>query len=257
MRAKTPVLVSLEQASAQAAAGPAPLIEAGGDGELWALVDSLPEAQRSVLLLYYMRDLSQKEVAAFLEIPLGTVKSRLYHARRRIKKGMTPLNDISAQRPSRGTQFTEKIMRLFEAAKSGDIEQVRALLAADGRLAHASGAIRTSLWASDALALHVAVMHGRKDIVDLLLAHGADINARDSKYGFNAIIHAIDLADFMPEYAALGMVDFLLERGAEKDVWAAPGWATAPASLPGCGGIRRWSMQSVPGPAPCCPSAAM
>ena len=63
-------------------------------------------------------------------------------------------------------------------------------------------------------------MHGRKDIVDLLLAHGADIDARDEKYGFNALIHAIDLADFMPEYAALGMVDFLLERGAEKDVWA-------------------------------------
>ena len=60
-----------------------------------------------------------------------------------------------------------------------------------------------------ALALHVAVMHGRKDIVDLLLAHGADINARDDKYRFNALIHAIDLADFMPEYAALGMVEFL------------------------------------------------
>jgi len=220
LRVKTPVWVSLERASGVAVAGPAPPIEAGADGELWALVDSLPEAQRSVLLLYYMRDFSQKEIAAFLEIPLGTVKTRLHHARKRIKKGMTHLNDISAQRPSRDTQFTEKIMRLFEAATSGDLELARALLAADGRLANASGAIRSSLWASDALALHVAVMHGRKDIVDLLLAHGADIDARDDKYGFNALIHAIDLADFMPEYAALGMVEFLLERGAEKDVWA-------------------------------------
>ena len=111
-------------------------------------------------------------------------------------------------------------MRLFDAAKSGDIDQVRALLAEDGRLANAEGFVRTSLWGSDAKALHVAVMHGRKDIVDLLLAHGADINARDDKYRFNALIHAIDLADFMPEYAELGMVDFLLERGAEMDVWA-------------------------------------
>ncbi len=220
LRVKTPVWVSLEQVSQLPVAGPARSIEAGDDGELWALVDSLPEAQRSVLLLFYIRDFSQKEIAAFLEIPLGTVKTRLHHARKRIQKGMTPLNEISAQRPSRGTLFTEKIMRLFEAAKSGDLEQARALLAADGRLANASGYIRTSLWGSDALALHVAVMHGRKDIVDLLLAHGADINARDDKYGFNALIHAIDLADFMPEYAALGMVDFLLERGAEKDVWA-------------------------------------
>ena len=102
-----------------------------------------------------------------------------------------------------------------------------------GGLANASGYVRTSLWGSDALALHVAVMHGRKDIVDLLLAHGADINARDEKYGFNALIHAIDLADFMPEYAALGMVDFLLERGAEKDVWACA-WLGASA------GVEAW-----------------
>ncbi|MCE2472100.1 MAG: sigma-70 family RNA polymerase sigma factor [Anaerolineae bacterium] len=220
LRVKAPAWVSLEQVSELAVAGPAPSAEAVDDAELWALVDSLPEAQRSVLLLYYMRDFSQKEIAAFLDIPLGTVKTRLHHARKRLKERMRHLNDISAKRPSRDGQFTEKIMRLFEAAKTGDIEGVRGLLAQDGRLANASGYVRSSLWASDALALHVAVMHGRKDIVDLLLAHGADIKARDEKYGFNALIHAIDLADFMPEYAALGMVDFLLERGAEKDVWA-------------------------------------
>lgn len=217
-RVKAPVWVSLELAGELAVAGPAQLD--ADPAELWGLIDSLPEAQRSVLLLYYMRDFSQKEIAAFLEIPLGTVKTRLHHARKQIKRRMTPLKDISAQRPSRDSQFTEKIMRLFEAAKTGDIARVRDLLAQDRRLANASGAIRTSLWGSDALALHVAVMHGRKDIVDLLLAHGADINARDDRYGFNALIHAIDLADFMPEYAALGMVDFLLERGAQKDVWA-------------------------------------
>ena len=219
LRVKAPAWVSLEQVSELAVAGPAASTDAGQD-ELWALVDNLPEAQRSVLLLYYMRDFSQKEIAAFLEIPLGTVKTRLHHARNRIRKRMIALNDISARRPSRDKQFTEKVMRLFDAAKAGDIESINDLLAQDGRLANASGIIRTSLWGSDALALHVAVMHGRKDIVDLLLAHGADINARDEKYQFNALIHAIDLADFMPEYAALGMVEFLLERGAEKDVWA-------------------------------------
>ena len=147
-------------------------------------------------------------------MPLGTVKTRLHHARKQLKKRMTLLSDLSAQRPSRDDQFAEKVMRLFEAAKSDDIERVRSLLDEDGRLANASGFIRTSLWGADALALHVAVMHGRQDIVDLLLAQGADIKARDDRYFFNALIHAIDLADFMPEYAALGMVDFLPERGA-------------------------------------------
>ncbi len=216
LRAKEPSLVSLEQIGELPAAPTA----IGEDDALWRCIDSLPAAQRKVLLLYYMNDFSQKEIASFLEIPLGTVKTRLHQARKRIKTRMELMNDIPAKRPSRDKIFTRQVMRLLEAAKSGDIKRVRALLNADGRLANASGPIRSSLWAADALPLHVAVMHGRKDIIDLLLAHGADIHARDDKYRFNALIHAIDLADFMPEYAALNMVDFLLERGAEKDVWA-------------------------------------
>ncbi|MCY3797111.1 MAG: sigma-70 family RNA polymerase sigma factor [Chloroflexi bacterium] len=217
LRARRPELVSLEQVAEIAVGGAEPVMVAE---EIATALDALPEAQRAVMLLHYMNDFRQREIAAFLGIPIGTVKSRLYHARKQMKERLMDLSDISTQRPSRDNQFTEKVMRLFDAAKAGDSAIVNSLLGQDSRLANASGYVRTSLWGSDASALHVAVMHGRKDIVDLLLAHGADINARDDKYRFNALIHAIDLADFMPEYAALGMVDFLLERGAEKDVWA-------------------------------------
>ena len=217
LRVKAPLLVSLDQV------GEIALDETEQkrvNDEVAAALEALPEAQRTVVLLHYMNDFRQREIASFLEIPLGTVKSRLYHARKTMKERMTALSDLSTRRPSRDSQFMEKVMRLFDAAKAGDSAAVKRLLIEDSGLANASGTVRTSLWGSDALALHVAVMHGRKDIVDLLLAHGADINARDEKYRFNALIHAIDLADFMPEYAALGMVDFLLERGAELDVWA-------------------------------------
>ena len=221
LRVKQPTVVSLEQVAEIAVADGAGRLEQTPAAEaVAAALDALPEPQRAVTFLHYMNDFRQREIAAFLEIPIGTVKSRLYHARKLMKERLMDLSDISTQRPSRDNQFTEKVLRLFDAAKTGDSAQVNALLEEDSRLAKASGYVRTSLWGADAHALHVAVMHGRKDIVDLLLAHGADINARDEKYGFNALIHAIDLADFMPEYAALGMVDFLLERGAEKDVWA-------------------------------------
>ncbi|MCY3976979.1 MAG: sigma-70 family RNA polymerase sigma factor [Chloroflexi bacterium] len=217
LRVRRPELVSLEQVAEIAVGGAEPVMVAE---EIATALDALPEAQRAVMLLHYMNDFRQREIAAFLGIPIGTVKSRLYHARKQMKERLMDLSDISTQRPSRDNQFTEKVMRLFDAAKAGDSAIVNSLLGQDSRLANASGYVRTSLWGSDASALHVAVMHGRKDIVDLLLAHGADIDARDDKYRFNALIHAIDLADFMPEYAALGMVDFLLERGAEMDVWA-------------------------------------
>ena len=221
LRVKQPQLVSLEQVAEIAVDGGGRQTERASMADaIAAALETLPEAQRTVILLHYMNDFRLHEIAAFLEIPLGTVKSRLYHARKLMKERLTILSELSTQRPSRNGQFIEKVMRLFAATKTGDSAAVSSLLGEDSSLANASGHVRTSLWGSDALALHVAVMHGRKDIVDLLLAHGADINARDDKYLFNALIHAIDLADFMPEYAALGMVDFLLERGAELDVWA-------------------------------------
>lgn len=49
-------------------------------------LQTLPEEQRLVVLLVYYHDLTQKEVANILGIPLGTVKSRLHHAMIKLKK---------------------------------------------------------------------------------------------------------------------------------------------------------------------------
>ena len=48
-------------------------------------LDSLSDAQREVLELSYDRDLKQSEIAERLGIPLGTVKTRTYHALRALK----------------------------------------------------------------------------------------------------------------------------------------------------------------------------
>jgi RNA polymerase sigma-70 factor (ECF subfamily) len=47
---------------------------------LQELVGTLPEPQREVLFLRFVDELSLQEIADALEIPLGTVKSRLFHA---------------------------------------------------------------------------------------------------------------------------------------------------------------------------------
>jgi RNA polymerase sigma-70 factor, ECF subfamily len=44
------------------------------------LLAALPEAQRAAVLLRYYHDLPEEEVAAILDCPRGTVKSRLHHA---------------------------------------------------------------------------------------------------------------------------------------------------------------------------------
>ena len=48
--------------------------------QLAEALKTLPEPQREVLLLRFVDGLSLEEVAAALEIPTGTVKSRLHHA---------------------------------------------------------------------------------------------------------------------------------------------------------------------------------
>lgn len=57
--------------------GPAPV---QFSDELERLVAGLPDGQREVLLLRFVEDMSLLEIAASLEIPTGTVKSRLHHA---------------------------------------------------------------------------------------------------------------------------------------------------------------------------------
>ncbi|MCT9932732.1 RNA polymerase sigma factor [Planotetraspora sp. A-T 1434] len=52
----------------------------GGDRVRRALV-RLPLPQREVVVLAFLGDLSHQEIAEVLDIPVGTVKSRLHHAR--------------------------------------------------------------------------------------------------------------------------------------------------------------------------------
>lgn len=52
------------------------------------LVRKLPEKMQVVVLLYYMEGQAVEEIAQILNIPQGTVKSRLYQARKRLEKEM-------------------------------------------------------------------------------------------------------------------------------------------------------------------------
>ncbi len=49
-------------------------------------VSSLPLPQRVVIVMYYLNDLSLQEIADILQVPVGTVKSRLYYGRLSLKR---------------------------------------------------------------------------------------------------------------------------------------------------------------------------
>lgn len=51
-----------------------------------AALDAIPERFRSILIMREFEDMSYEEIAQVLECPVGTVRSRLFHARRVLKE---------------------------------------------------------------------------------------------------------------------------------------------------------------------------
>ncbi len=49
-------------------------------------IDQLPFKQRIVVVLYYLHDMDLSEIAAIVNVPPGTVKSRLYYGRARLRE---------------------------------------------------------------------------------------------------------------------------------------------------------------------------
>jgi RNA polymerase sigma factor (sigma-70 family) len=56
--------------------------------QVLAAIRGLPEPQREVTALFYINGYSQKDIADFLEVPVGTVKNRLNASRGRLKERM-------------------------------------------------------------------------------------------------------------------------------------------------------------------------
>jgi len=53
-----------------------------------AALGSLPDEYRSVATLYFIEDFSYQQIAEVLEVPVGTVRSRLHRSRRMLQKAL-------------------------------------------------------------------------------------------------------------------------------------------------------------------------
>jgi RNA polymerase sigma-70 factor (ECF subfamily) len=58
--------------------------------EVRQAIDHLPELQRQTLILYFEDDLSYAQIAATMATDIGTVKSRLFHARKNLSARLRP-----------------------------------------------------------------------------------------------------------------------------------------------------------------------
>jgi len=55
---------------------------------LWQALNNLPQKDREILILKEYQELSYKEISDVLEIPVGSVMSRLFYARQKLAKAL-------------------------------------------------------------------------------------------------------------------------------------------------------------------------
>jgi len=67
---------------------------------LWARVSKLPEGQRQALVLRFSEGLRYEEIAEVLDCPLGTVKSRIFHGLRALRRLLGNEGPDMAQLPA-------------------------------------------------------------------------------------------------------------------------------------------------------------
>lgn len=84
-----------------------------------AAVEALPEHERLVVALHYFAECPQRDVAEFLELPLSTVKKRLYSARRRLETALGGGVVPRPSEPSPALAMADRIT-LFLAIRSQD-----------------------------------------------------------------------------------------------------------------------------------------
>lgn len=79
-------------------------------------INALPSAQREAIALFYLEGYSQKEIAKFLGVSVGTVGKRLYDARKGLKKRMENMVKETLQQNQPDESFATRV-RFFIALK--------------------------------------------------------------------------------------------------------------------------------------------
>ena len=77
---------------------------------VFTALSALPPQNQAVITLFYLDDLSYKEIGDFLNLPVSTVQSRLQRARKQLKEEFLKMAKEIFQDNILGSKFTQKVL---------------------------------------------------------------------------------------------------------------------------------------------------
>lgn len=212
-------------------------------------MERLPEANRQALTLFAFEERSVGEIAAFLEVPATTVKSRIRNARAQLRREWLEMMHESLAGQPLPPDFAARIVAFFDAARANDVEAVAAFVEEHPALVHRRYALRDGNWEAAEepepgdTALHFAAFHGHAALAGALLERGAEVDARNHDGAAPVVLaaweggaevlrvilaHGPDLTRdgaaalyTAAEHLARDRCDLLLAAGAQPDLHAA------------------------------------
>lgn len=193
--------------------------------ELTQALATLPAAQRLVVMLFYIEGYSYQELAAFLEVPLSTVKKRLFDARRKLSdqlqgRMLHMVRDrLQQSKPSQDAHFAQQV-QFFLAIRAGDLATIKTLVAQNPTLLQVQTEWKMALglhyWPLGSTALHLAAGMGSTALLAYLLAQPIAVDTM-SRGGMTAL----QVAVIMQQTAS---VQLLLDHNADPNLRSAAGY---------------------------------
>lgn len=151
--------------------------------ELTQALATLSETQRLVITLCYIEGYRYQEIADFLELPLSTVKKRLFAARHKLQGRMLHMvqDRLQQSKPSQDDSFAQQV-QFFLAVRDEDLATIKRLVGGNPALLHAQTEWKMALglhyWPLGSTALHLAAGMGNPALLAYLLAQPVDPMAK-------------------------------------------------------------------------------
>jgi RNA polymerase sigma factor (sigma-70 family) len=81
--------------------------------QIMRAVKALPEKERTITVLFYISEYSMSDIGRFLDLPISTIKNRLFAARKKLRGELGELMSESFIKKKTNKEFTERVKNMI------------------------------------------------------------------------------------------------------------------------------------------------